>query len=185
MAAHLLSAALPDAFAGRTEPASTAAAREPGIHEGGALVGLAFGQLKGATLSHLATLAPGLRMTPWRMIFLEGLREMPAHDGLVTRADDPLLRVIACTGAPACPEARVETRALAASLAPHIPEDTTLHVSGCAKGCAHPGPSEVTLVGTLNGYDLVRHGSPRDAAEMHGLTRAQLLADPRVLTGVR
>jgi precorrin-3B synthase len=110
---------------------------------------------------------------------------MPAHDGLVTRADDPLLRVIACTGAPACPEARVETRALAASLAPHIPEDTTLHVSGCAKGCAHPGPSEVTLVGTLNGYDLVRHGSPRDAAEMHGLTRAQLLADPRVLTGVR
>ena len=45
MAAHLLSAALPDAFAGRTEPASKAAALEPGIHEGGALVGLAFGQL--------------------------------------------------------------------------------------------------------------------------------------------
>jgi precorrin-3B synthase len=146
---------------------------------------LAFGQLQGATLMHLASLAPGLRMTPWRMIFLEGLREMPTQDGLVTRAGDPLLRVIACTGAPSCPEAYAETRALAATLAPHVPEHAMLHVSGCAKGCAHLGPSEVTLVGTADGYDLVRHGSPRDAAQMRGLTRAQLLADPCVLTGVR
>src|SRR6185437_5431353 len=185
MAAHLATAALPDAFAGHVVPAPIAASPEPGICAGGGLVGLAFGQLQSTTLSHLATLAPGLRMTPWRMIFLEGLREMPAHDGLVTRADDPLLRVVACTGAPACPEAHVETRALAASLAPQIPENTTLHVSGCAKGYAHRGPTEVTLVGTADGYDLVRHGSPRDAAEMHGLTRAQLLADPGLLTGAR
>jgi len=146
---------------------------------------LAFGQLQSATLHHLASLAPGLRTTPWRMIFLEALREMPTHDGLVTRAGDPLLRVIACTGAPACPEAHAETRALAASLAPHIPDHATLHVSGCAKGCAHPGPCAVTLVGTADGYDLVRKGSPRDAAEMHGLARAQILADPRMLTGAR
>ena len=86
----------------------------------------------------LAGLAPGLRLTPWRMILVEGLREMPQHEGLVTRADDPLLRVVACTGAPACPEAHAETRKLAASLAPHLAPDTRLHVSGCAKGCAHP-----------------------------------------------
>jgi precorrin-3B synthase len=158
---------------------------EPGINDDGALVGLAFGQLQSATLAHLATLAPGLRMTPWRMILLEGLREMPAHEGLVTRADDPLLRVIACTGAPTCPEAHAETRMLAASLAAHIPEDARLHVSGCTKGCAHPGPSAVTLVGTRDGFDLVRHGSPRDAAETRGLTRAQLLSDPRKLMGAR
>lgn len=185
MAAHVATAGLPNALSGQTEPAAMTASPEPGIHEAGALVGLAFGQLQSATLHHLASLAPGLRMTPWRMIFLEGLGEMPAHDGLVTHAGDPLLRVIACTGAPVCPEAHAETRALAATLAPYIPDHATLHVSGCAKGCAHPGPCAVTLVGTADGYDLVRKGSPRDAAEMHGLARAQILADPRMLTGAR
>jgi precorrin-3B synthase len=185
MAAHLAAAALPDAIVGQVAPASMAALPEPGLRGSGALVGLAFGQLQSATLNHLATLAPGLRMTPWRMIFLEGLRQMAMHDGLVTRGGDPLLRVVACTGAPSCPEAYAETRALAASLAPHIPEDARLHVSGCAKGCAHPGSSALTLVGTADGFDLVRDGSPRDAAQMHGLTRAELLANPRVLTGVR
>jgi precorrin-3B synthase len=185
MAAHLATVALSGAFVGQAEPAPIALPPKPGICGSGVLVGLAFGQLQSATLAHLATLTPGLRMTPWRMIFLEGLREMPACDGLVTRADDPLLRVVACTGAPSCPEANAETRVLATSLAPHIPEDATLHVSGCAKGCAHPGPSTVTLVGTADGFDLVRQGSPRDGAAMRGLTRAQLLADPRVLMGAR
>jgi precorrin-3B synthase len=124
-------------------------------------------------------------MTPWRMIFLEGTREMPAYDGLVTHADDPLLRVIACTGAPKCPEAHADTRSLAAALAPHIPEHSTLHVSGCAKGCAHPGPSALTLVGTPEGFDLVRDGSPRHAPAMCGLNRADILANPGVLLGAR
>jgi precorrin-3B synthase len=119
------------------------------------------------------------------MIFLESQRAMPMQEGLLTRADDPMLRVIACTGAPGCPEAHAETRTLAASLAPHLPENATLHVSGCAKGCAHPGPAAITLVGTADGYDLVRHGSPRDVRAMRGLTPTQLLADPRVLTGAR
>jgi precorrin-3B synthase len=185
MAAHLLTTALPDALAGQAMSAPMAASPALGIYSGGALVGLTFGQLQSATLSHLATVASGLRMTPWRMIFLEDLGEMPVHDGLITRGDDPRLRVLACTGAPSCPEARAETRMLAASLAPHIPEDATLHVSGCAKGCAHPGPSELTLVGTADGFDLVRDGSPLDAAAMHGLTRAQLLANPGVLRGAR
>jgi precorrin-3B synthase len=185
MAAHIATAGLPRELAGQMEPAPTTASPAPGIHLTGALVGLAFGQLQRATLTYLASLVPGLRMTPWRMIFLEGLREMPAQDGLITRADDPMLRVIACTGAPGCPEAHVETRTLAASLAPHISEDATLHVSGCAKGCAHPGSSEVTLVGAADGFELVRDGSPRDVPAMRGLTPAQLLADISVLTGVR
>jgi precorrin-3B synthase len=185
MAAHLATVNVPDELAGHARPAWMAASSEPGVLQSGALVGLAFGQLQSATLNYLAALAPGLRMTPWRTIFLEGLREMPAHDGLVTRAGDPLLRVIACTGSPGCPEARMETRTLAASLAPHITENTRLHVSGCAKGCAHPGSTAVTLVGTADGFDLVRHGSPRDVPAMRGLTPAQLLTDPRVLTGAR
>jgi precorrin-3B synthase len=153
----------------------------PGITPNGALVGLAFGQMQSETLSFLAGLAPGLRLTPRRMILIEGLREMPQHNGLVTRADDPLLRVVACTGAPACPEAYTETRKLAASLAPHLAPETCLHVSGCAKGCAHPNASDLTLVGTPGGFDLVRNGSPRDVPARRGLTTA----DVRGLVGAR
>ena len=124
MAAHVAGgASLPDALSGETQPAPSLARRQvPGIVAAGALVGVAFGQLQSDTLSYSCRRSrPGLRLTPWRMILVEGLREMPQHRGLVTRADDPLLRVIACTGAPVCPEAHAETRALAAALAPHIP----------------------------------------------------------------
>ena len=156
-------------FEGDTRPAISAATPGPDIVATGALVGIAFGQLDSVALADVAMLTPGLRLTPWRMILLEGLQEMPRHDNLITRSDDPLLRVIACTGAPLCPEAHAETRALAATLAPHIPADTRLHVSGCAKGCAHPAPSALTLVGTADGFDLVRDGSPRDTPAMRGL----------------
>jgi precorrin-3B synthase len=115
------------------------------------------------------------------MILVEGLGEMPHRDGLVTRADDPVLRVVACTGAPACPEAYAETRELAASLAPHLAPDTSLHVSGCAKGCAHPRASGITLVGTPHGFDLVRDGSPRDVPAQRGLATA----DVRAVVGAR
>ena len=180
MAAHIAGdARLPDALVGNARPASVCALPNPEIYSQGALVGLAFGQMQSETLRFLAGLAPGLRLTPWRMMLVEGLREMPQHHGLVTRADDPLLRVVACTGAPGCPEAQAETRAFAAALAPHLASDTCLHVSGCAKGCAHPGPSDVTLVGTSDGFDLVRDGSPRDVPAQRGLS----IADVRALVG--
>jgi precorrin-3B synthase len=182
MAAHLAAGAkLPDALAGSAKPAPYRASPSPGIHASGALVALAFGQMQSDTLSFLAGLAPALRLTPWRMILIEGLREMPQHQDLVTCADDPLLHVVACTGAPTCPEAHGETRKLAASLASHLAPDTRLHVSGCAKGCAHPTASDITLVGTPHGLDLVRNGSPRDIPLQRGLT----IADVRVLVGAR
>jgi precorrin-3B synthase len=182
MAAHIGGGAkLPDALAGGARPSPAAASQPPGLRAGGALIGLAFGQLQSATLEFLAGLAPGLRMTPWRMILVEGLQAMPEHDGLVMRGDDPLLRVVACTGAPACPEARAETRSFAAALAPHLPADRRLHVSGCAKGCAHPGASALTLVGTDKGFDLIRNGSARDMPTLRGLDPATILADPSAL----
>lgn len=182
MAAHLAAGArLPDALAGKAEPASASASLNPGIHPGGALIGLAFGQMQSETLGFLAGLGPGLRLTPWRMILIEDLREMPQNGGLLTRVDDPLLRVVACAGAPACPEAHGETRKLAASLAPQLAPDARLHVSGCAKGCAHPRASDLTLVGTPDGFDLVRNGSPRDVPLRRGLS----IADVRAVVGAR
>jgi precorrin-3B synthase len=179
MAAHVArGATLPDALAGSVVPAPALPMPSPGVSANGALVGIALGQLQSATLKYLSECAASLRVTPWRMILLEGLREMPLHDGIVAHANDPLLRIAACTGAPACEAAHAETRALAGALAPHLPAQSRLHVSGCAKGCAYPGVADVTLVATADGFDLVRNGTTRDLPALRGLKPAGILAEP-------
>ena len=37
-----------------------------------------------------------------------------------------------------------------------------MHVSGCAKGCAHPKPALFTIVGAEQGCGIVRDGSARE-----------------------
>jgi precorrin-3B synthase len=186
MAAHIASGAkLPEALAGDALPARKQTAPHPGLTPHGALFGVAFGQIAHTALQWLASRANGLRMTPWRMLLAEGLNEMPACEGLITHADDPLLRVVACSGAPRCPEAYADTRALAAALAPHISADARLHVSGCAKGCAQSGPASITLVATAEGFDLIRNGSTRDKPARGRLSIADILANPSVLLGGR
>ena len=129
----------------------------PGVFAAGTCVALPFGQMHAAILQQLAT-AP-LRLTPWRSIIVEGSSIVPRHDGLITNPDDPILRVAACTGAPGCMQATVRTRDLARRLAPLVPPGRVLHVSGCAKGCARPKLSELTLVGAPSGYGLVVNGA--------------------------
>jgi precorrin-3B synthase len=38
----------------------------------------------------------------------------------------------------------------------------TVHLSGCPKGCAYPGPAALTIVGEPNGCGLVVDGRARD-----------------------
>lgn len=161
-------AALPDAFLQCPAPSVPAFLPAPGLGEAGALVGLAFGQTDPATLAALAGLGP-LRLTPWRMLLVEGLRDLPDLPGLITSAADPMLRVVACTGAPGCLQAHQPTRDLARRLAPHVPPGGLLHVSGCAKGCAHPGPAALTLTATPRGFDLIRHGTAAAIPALTGL----------------
>ncbi|MBR0714723.1 precorrin-3B synthase [Bradyrhizobium liaoningense] len=184
MAAHCRAGArLPDALRGDAAPAKMMALALPGLHPQGALVGAAFGQLTPSALRYLAGLAPALRMTPWRMMLVEGLRELPRRDDLITRADDPALRAIACSGAPRCREAHADVRVLAAALAPRIAPDAHLHVSGCAKGCALSGPASITLVATAAGFDLIRDGSTRDIPTLRGLSAADIMASPSIVGG--
>lgn len=184
MATHLAAgAALPEALRGEAEPAPIMAAARPGLYPQGAMVGVAFGQIPHATLSQLSACGRSLRMTPWRMVLSEGMRTMPSAAGLITEADDPALRVIACSGAPRCHEAHADTRALAAALAHNIGAASQLHVSGCAKGCAHSGAAAITLVATAAGFDLVRGGSARDEPILRGLVREDIVRDPSILMG--
>lgn len=80
--------------------------------------------------------------------------------------DDPRRSISACTGAPACASGSTPTLADAARLAeilrPSARRDLAIHVSGCAKGCARPGPADLTLVGRDGSYGAVVAGGPGD-----------------------
>jgi len=171
MAALLKRIPLPSRFTATR--LAKAASPTPGVTPQGYLVAFEFGQMQAATLAALADLGP-LRLTPWRMLLIENLHEAPHIPGLITAPDDPMLRVIACTGAPGCLQAHAATRDLARALAPHLAE--TLHVSGCAKGCAHPTAAPLTLTATPTGFNLIRHGTASGTPLCDGLSAADLTA---------
>jgi precorrin-3B synthase len=144
-------------------------------------VGLAFGHADAAVLEQLVEAAQsagaqGFRPAPGRALLAIGLTRaasilvaaIAAKLGFVVRSDDPRRRVVACAGAPICGSAHIPARQmaplLADELAAQLGGSATLHVSGCAKGCAHPAPATLTVVGTPDGCALVEGGSARDAA---------------------
>jgi precorrin-3B synthase len=175
MARHLASGAqMPADLCGAAHPNPARMAPGAGVVGEMLLAAAPFGQLGAPDLRALARSgAEALRITPWRSVALAGVQDLPAS-GLILRAQDPRLRVHACTGAPGCPQASVETRALAERLAPVLPEGQVLHVSGCTKGCAHPGRAGLTLVGRGGRFDLVRDGAPWDKPCDTGLAPDQL-----------
>jgi precorrin-3B synthase len=139
-------------------------------------VALPFGQTDGLSLAHFAEAAAragaaAMRPAPGRALLTIGLREGAAawladeaeRCGLVVRAHDPRRFIAACAGAPACGAGRVATRALAAEIAqtgtPLLDGSLRLHLSGCAKGCAHPAPTALALVGQEAGCGIVVDGA--------------------------
>lgn len=139
---------------------------------GGPLIGAPFGQIDACALLRILGEAQGLRVTPWRSFVLEGAAT-PDDPAFITTADDPLMRVDACPGAPLCASASVETRDLARRLAPMV--TGSLHVSGCSKGCARARPADLTLVGRDGTFDLVRGGRAGDTPLKTGLRPDKLL----------
>ncbi len=168
MAAHLArGAVLPETFrAVPVPPAHHRPTPRPGATASGFLAAFAFGQIEAETLSVLAETGP-IRLTPWRMVLVEGANGLRPLPGLVADPESPLLRTSACTGAPNCPQALIATRELARRLSEGLHPSETLHVSGCAKGCAHPGPATFTLVGQPGGkVAFIRDGTCRDAPHL-------------------
>lgn len=139
-------------------------------------VGLAFGHAHTALLEHLvaaaaAAGASGIRAAPGRVLMSIALAaaKAPAFTaeaerlGFVVRADDPRLSVIACAGAPLCSAAHIAARAMAARIAEtaaaQFDGSFKVHISGCAKGCAHSAAAALTVVGTPDGCTLIANGS--------------------------
>lgn len=152
----------------------------PGGHAGFVLA-LPFGRCDADQLTQIASWAGRFGggevcLSPWRGIVIPEIQRqdlgtllaLASGAGLITDPDDPRLAVFACPGQPDCANASVMTRRDAARLAttarPLLQTGGQIHVSGCAKGCAHPGPAALTLVGDNGAYRVVVEGSPRDPA---------------------
>jgi precorrin-3B synthase len=142
-------------------------------------VGLAFGHADATSLQRLsetaeAAGASGMRAAPGRVLIIIGLTQQTSSQfaaaaealGFIVRSEDPRRHVVACAGAPICASADIAARALAPRIAaaaePHLDGSFKIHISGCAKGCAHPAPAALTIVGTPSGCALTANGSTRD-----------------------
>jgi precorrin-3B synthase len=154
-------------------------------------VGLAFGHAEAAALKALAEMAMAqgarwARPAPDRTLLLGPLGETQATTmsdeaqrlGFVTEAADPRRRIVACAGAPACASGLIAARSIAAEIARDVPlagEGVALHVSGCAKGCAHPAPAPLTIVGTEQGCGIIANDTARVTPSTY-LDQSQLAA---------
>lgn len=143
-------------------------------------IGLAFGHADATALEKLVDAAAkagacGLRIAPDRALLAIGLSAQGVAAliaaaeqlGFVTKAGDPRRFVLACAGAPLCASGHIAARAMAPHIAttaaPYLREGSIVHVSGCAKGCAHPAVASLTVVGTAGNCALIENGSARDA----------------------
>jgi len=169
-----------------------------GLHplKGGVLaldLGLAFGHAHGSALEKLAAVAAAqgarwARPAPGRTLLLGPLSEESAKAtarealglGFIAEAHDQRRRIVACPGAPSCASGLIAARALAAEIARHMPLPTgqgvALHVSGCAKGCAHPSVAPLTIVGTEQGCGIIANDTARATPSTY--------LDPRELVAV-
>lgn len=128
-----------------------------------------FGRLEAAQLRQLAALARAagateMRLSPWRALYFDAPVVGAEALGLIVDARDPLLRIDACPGKPACRSSSVDTRADARRLVARGFEGT-VHISGCAKGCARSAPADLTLVGEAGRYGVIHNGTAHDKVE--------------------
>jgi precorrin-3B synthase len=150
-------------------------------------VALPFGHAEADALAELARRAAlrggrTIRPAPDRVLMLigappagaAGLAAAAAALGFIVDADDPRRRIAACPGAPACASGFIAARRIAAGLAAalalqiaDLPDGIAVHVSGCAKGCAHPASAALTVVGDAKGCGIVRDGTARATPIRH------------------
>ena len=143
-------------------------------------IGLPFGHADAAAIRKLVEAAEwagagALIPAPGRVLIAVGLSSSHTASefgaraerlGFIVRAEDARRRVIACAGAPLCVAGHIATRALAPLMAEAgalLHRDVaTIHLSGCAKGCAYPKKAALTIVGSPEGCGLVADGAARD-----------------------
>ena len=142
-----------------------------GIH----IIAAPYGQLTAGDLRQLAAANDSVQITTGRMMIVETLPGPDSH--LITTPEDKRLSVAVCPGAPHCPSASVRTRDLADSLVRvgALSGGKTLHVSGCAKGCAAPEARDICIVGRDGRFDIVEKGCAWQAPCSTGILTTDIL----------
>ncbi|ANK94880.1 MULTISPECIES: precorrin-3B synthase [Rhizobium] len=137
-----------------------------------------FGQMRASDLTTLfdeakAHGATAIRLAPGRGFFFTdfpagaapAMQITASKHGFSVQSGEKCEYIAACAGAGACGSAFFETGTLARRILAAAPDlfdgSLMLHLSGCAKGCAHPRPA-LTLTGTSEGYDLILNGLAMD-----------------------
>ena len=142
-----------------------------GIH----IIAAPYGQLTAADLRQLAAANSSVQITTGRMMIVETLPGPDSH--LITTPEDKRLSVEVCPGAPHCPSASVRTRDLADRLVRGgaWSGGKTLHISGCAKGCAAPEARDICIVGRDGRFDIVEKGCAWQAPSRTGILTTDIL----------
>ncbi|MEJ2624382.1 MAG: precorrin-3B synthase [Pseudolabrys sp.] len=138
-------------------------------------LGLPFGHADASALMSLTDAAvvagaAGFRTAPQRVLLavelapnaVAGFTAAAETLGFITGPTDPRRRIVACPGAPVCGSGEIPARALAPAVTQAIgdtlPGGALVHLSGCAKGCAHPGPAFLTVAGRDGTCDVLIDG---------------------------
>ncbi|MDR5874658.1 cobalamin biosynthesis protein CobG [Halomonas sp. CUBES01] len=167
-------APLPEWAPTDTAPAYPGEKLAMGKHREGMVIGLPFGRVATNTLrAAVSPTACSVQVTPWRRLLLKDCDTLPAIDGLIRHNSDPRLAMDACPGAPYCEQASVATQPLAEKLSGWV--EGSVHISGCAKGCARRSPADVCLVGEAGRFNVVVNGSADSTPVKTGLTESEAL----------
>ena len=180
-------AAFQDTIGTRIAPASSVRPRRPAEMVGTHFlkddlyalgVGLAFGHAEAKTLRALTDIARAhggswarpapdrsLLLGPFQRTAIKTMRDEARRLGFAVDALDARRRIVACPGAPSCASGLIAARTIAAEIAKSLElpgRGVAVHVSGCAKGCAHAAATRFTIVGTTQGCGLVCDGTAQD-----------------------
>lgn len=136
-----------------------------------------LGRMCADDLQSLADLADAesggeVRVTPWRNVVLPTTHSHKVQTGLqqlhmYTEGNDPVQSVVACAGSTGCSSGTADTQAHGRTLIallrtlPVAKRSASVHLSGCAKGCAGTARSAFTLIAqdTLDTYDVYSNAS--------------------------
>lgn len=173
---------------------------EPGYCAYGLGIPLArLGRESGERLARLAERYGdgSLRLSPWQVIFVPGVRETSLDDfcdeardgGFQIDPADNHIRVIACAGATGCLRTRADTKRDGRSLLTALEafptagkNDRIVHFCGCDRSCAHPGTADLLLLAEAETdcYDIFADAAPRNveqaAALAEGLSAPEAVA---------
>ena len=138
-----------------------------------------LGRIDAAQLNALADLAEhygdaSLRLTPWQGVLLPNIPEHLADKllhalgklGLLTDKQEPLSKLIACTGSAACSKGLSDSKADALRLAEHLRASTArpqVHLSACPRSCAAAHTAPFTLLASSAGHYQLYQRTPEVA----------------------